>query len=367
MKLVYFSPVHWQSYAQRPHFMVRRLLKEGVREVLWLDPYCSRLPCWGDLRRGRRLYDQKTVPDGRVRIMRVPALPLEPLPLLGLLNLLLWRSVINKLRAFTSDGKYILGVGRPAKFGLTLLQRLRPEWSFYDAMDDFPRFYSGLSQKAMARHELLIARKVDTVFVSSTYLHDKFKAIGLRPKLISNGCEIEARPPSFPDRESPMVLGYLGTMGSWFDWDLLCSLASQVPEVVIRLIGPVFSSPDCDLPENVEILPPCPHNRVCEHMAAFSAGLIPFKVNALTKGVDPIKYYEYRSLGLPVLTTRFGEMGLRGEEDGVFFLDAKVSFAALVARARGWAEEHSAVEALSFYRQNSWAARFADLIPTYCG
>ncbi len=52
-------------------------------------------------------------------------------------------------------------------------------------------------------------------------------------------------------------------------------------------------------------------------MAEFDVGLIPFKQNALTAAVDPIKYYEYRALALPVISTDFGEMHERGDLPGL--------------------------------------------------
>ena len=58
-------------------------------------------------------------------------------------------------------------------------------------------------------------------------------------------------------------------------------------------------------------------------MQGFSAGLIPFIKNELTASVDPIIYYEYFVLGLPVLSTRFGEMALREGSPGVFLVDGQ--------------------------------------------
>ena len=50
MRLLYFAPVPWDSYEQRPHYFARHWLDLGGA-VLWIDPYPSRLPRWNDLRR----------------------------------------------------------------------------------------------------------------------------------------------------------------------------------------------------------------------------------------------------------------------------------------------------------------------------
>ena len=51
MRLLYVSPIHAGSYAQRPHFVVRSFLEHGVESVLWVNPYPCRLPQWRDLLR----------------------------------------------------------------------------------------------------------------------------------------------------------------------------------------------------------------------------------------------------------------------------------------------------------------------------
>ncbi len=106
-------------------------------------------------------------------------------------------------------------------------------------------------------------------------------------------------------------------------------------------------------------------------MARFSAGLIPFRNNSLTAGVDPIKYYEYRAAGLPVLTTSFGEMALRKSEDGVFFLDQARDLPSLVMSALGHRENRTTLA--RFRREHDWRERlvraspFNSLLNTFTG
>ena len=71
-------------------------------------------------------------------------------------------------------------------------------------------------------------------------------------------------------------------------------------------------------------------------MQEFSVGLIPFKCTDLTASVDPIKFYEYRALGLPVLSARFGEMALRDGLAGVFLMDKHSDLASLVRTAMAY-------------------------------
>ena len=106
----------------------------------------------------------------------------------------------------------------------------------------------------------------------------------------------------------------------------------------------------------MRLLPACKQSEAAGHLARFSAGLIPFRSNALTAGVDPIKYYDYRAAGLPVLSTRFGEMALRGRDDGVYFLDRADDLAETVSAALG--HRRDAAETSRFRRNNNWTSRF---------
>ena len=408
MRLLYFSPVYAGSYAQRPHFMVRALLDWGIESVLWVNPYPCRLPRWEDLRRAGGCGEQGTRLDRRIHVLNVPALPVEPLPLGAWLNRrLLGRDAWRRIEHFAGGAdipvcqerrdapgrqeclphryekdNLLIGVGRPCALSLAALRRLHPAASFYDAMDNFPEFHRGLSRRSMRRHEDAIAAEVDLVAASSTFLADKFIARGLRVEKVLNAYEETERggdwetgrlendaatsvfpvspSPRLPVSKSPSlpfpVLGYLGCIGRWFDWPLVVRLAEAMPQARIELVGPCAAPPPSRLPANVSLLPACGRSEAGKHLARFSAGLIPFCSNALTAGVDPIKYYDYRAAGLPVLSTRFGEMALRGSQDGVYFLDGAGGLAEAVVAAL--AHRCDPVETSRFRRNNNWTSRF---------
>ena len=245
-------------------------------------------------------------------------------------------------------------------------------------MDNFPEFHRGLSRRSMRRYEDAIAAEVDLVVASSTFLADKFLARGLRVEKVLNACEETRRlgdgetretgemqssfllvSPSPPLPLSPSslpVLGYLGCIGHWFDWPLVVRLAEAMPQARIELVGPCAVGPPRRLPANVTLLPACKQSEAAGHLARFSAGLIPFRRNALTAGVDPIKYYDYRAAGLPVLSTRFGEMALRGARRRRVF---SRSAPAVWRRPSGgaWPSPRPA-ETSRFRRNNNWTSRF---------
>jgi len=362
MRLVYFSPVFARSYAQRPHFTVEAWLRRGIESVLWVNPYPVRLPQWQDLGWRRALHDQGTPLDPRITLLEVPSLPIEPLPYGARLNrCLFWRSAWRKLAGYTAQQPWILGVGRPGALALMALSELRPTASFYDAMDNFPEFHRGLSHRAMQRHENALAAEVDLVVASSTFLAGKFRRRGLRVVKVLNGCSPGPLPERNPDLDRDPVLGYVGCIGRWLDWPLVVRLAERLPWVRIEFVGPCLRRPPADLPRNVRLLPPCAQTDTAEHLARFSAGLIPFLRNSLTAAVDPIKFYEYRAAGLPVLSTTFGEMAQRGAGDGVYFLDRAEDLQPVVAQALS--RRFSRTETEQFRRDHAWERRFQHADP----
>ena len=364
MRLIYFSPVPWASFSQRPHWFVKWFNTKKRGDVLWIDPYPTRLPAVADL---RRICSDPMVAikaaenwDNPVwlSILTPRALPVEPLPGAGALNSLLWRGVLLAIDAFIAENECVLVFGKPSKLALQVLTRHPNICSIYDAMDEFPAFYRGISSAAMVRMERLIAAKVSKISVSSTGLAARFDTYQSKLILALNACSADDLPPVNATTKVPdgNILGYVGTIGHWFDWRLVYAIAESNPAMLIRLIGPLYVLPPKPVPTNIELLPACSHGDAIRAMQAFSVGLIPFKCNNLTSSVDPIKYYEYRALGLPTLSSCFGEMALRRREPGVFLAESNTDFGALVNAAVSY--RYEAKETRIFRRENSWEARF---------
>jgi glycosyltransferase involved in cell wall biosynthesis len=54
---------------------------------------------------------------------------------------------------------------------------------------------------------------------------------------------------------------------------------------------------------NVHLVDAVPSNDIPAYVAAFDVGIIPFVVDDLTRGVSPLKMYEYLAAGVPVVAT----------------------------------------------------------------
>ena len=362
MRLVYLSPVPWASFHQRPHKFVKWFYTRHGGEVLWIDPYPTRLPLLGDFQRLKFANVERPTLSAEMprwlQLVRPRALPIEPLPWSGILNRFLWRDVLFKVDQFLTEPNGWIGIGKPSELALQVLSRVQGISTFYDAMDNFPAFYEGLSRHAMEQRQTSLALQVSKILVSSTGLARRFDNQKQKVFMSLNACDMGI----LPDRKlllpcmAQSILGYMGTMGHWFDWPLVIALANAVPTMQVRLIGPVYYPSPVKLPPNIELLPACDHDTALLAMQGFTVGLIPFRQTELTASVDPIKYYEYRALGLPVISTSFGEMALRGKQNGVFLVNDRSNLARVIEDALAY--ESNKDEIRQFRHENSWEVRF---------
>jgi hypothetical protein len=364
--------VRFASFWQRPHFMAASLLKGGAKRVLWVDPYPTRLPRMSDFRRPTDVPKRGEQLLEGVEVVSPFALPIEPLRAGAALNRTLFgRDLLASVAAKLRGSTYAIGVGKPSPLAVDALQTLGRAPNcvgrFFDAMDEYAGFYKGVSSAAMRRWEQAVLRDCEWVQASATTLCSRISATRRgTTRLCLNGVDLEvirrARESTQAPTarvDAPLTFGYVGTMGDWFDWGWTLNLAKiiQPRGGRIVLLGPLFSRPQRPLTANIEIRKPAAHyDALCE-VAKFDVGIIPFRITPLTESVDPIKYYEYRTLGLPVLATPFGELRRKSDHALVLTADAgeldEGVAQVLALRARG--------PQYAPGKDWSWSERFAPL------
>jgi hypothetical protein len=264
-------------------------------------------------------------------------------------------------------------VGKPSGLAMDLCDAVQGHRVLYDVMDDMPLFSSGLSQRWMLRAHTTLLAQAQAVWGSAEKLVQSMNGLTRSaPALVRNGTllpesitAMDSGVGSAAHASAPIVLGYVGTLASWFDWQALGTLTAALPQARIDVYGPQEGPLPAGLPPQVRLHGAVPHAQVFGLMRQWHAGLIPFARNALTDSVDPVKYYEYRSCGLPVLTTLFGEMPHHAfSDDGVWDITDSQLLGALEPRLRQWhvglAQQQATGGSITpnWVRNSSWSARF---------
>ena len=361
MRLLYFAPVPYLSYWQRPHYMVRSLLENVYEEIYWVNPTITRLPRWSDLNLASRSNEEQAAEPllPRLTVLQPGGLPIEPLPILNLLNdWFFWHKTKSTIASLNINQDWDIGVGRPSRLACWAMRSLPARARFMDMMDDFPAFYSGLSRISMQNTANDLMSQCDYFFCSEQSLIKKLNEHQLNKniQLIPNGYDMRRLPSLSSSKPEQKVIGFVGTISTWFDWKLVIEIALALPHVKIMLIGPRGGEMPSELPCNIELLPACSVEDAIEHCQKFTVGLIPFVNSQLTESVDPIKYYELRALGIPIWTTSFGSMTDRLKETEVTQILSGMDWLAL------WNQVTSAAideEKISLFRkENDWDVRF---------
>lgn len=185
----------------------------------------------------------------------------------------------------------------PTATTLTLLDRVRPEITIYDCVDNF--FGHPTPPKDLAETEkALVRRSALVVTTSSTLREDK-------SRLHANVVELHhgVSPDFFitpATRDGYKRFCYFGTLWRAVDYAPIRALAEAGFE--IELIGPC-REPLPPLPNTVRIHGPVPHEELPRLLAGCDALLLPYADDEYNRGVIPAKTYECLATGRPVLSS----------------------------------------------------------------
>jgi GT2 family glycosyltransferase/glycosyltransferase involved in cell wall biosynthesis len=246
--------------------------------------------------------------------------------------------------------------------------RRRFGWKLvYDCMDEWNSF-PGMKPQLLEAEERLVA-EADLVTVSAQRLLDKWRGSNARVELVRNAADFAhfAAPQSehlLDDIRRPIV-GYFGAIAPWFDLALLARVAAGRPGYSFVLAGGVYDvdvAPLRALP-NVHLLGAQPYARMPVYLRDFDACIIPFVVNDITAATDPVKFYEYISLGKPVVSTYMPE--LEPVADLLYFAGDAEDFMRKLDVALAETEESAGDlrdQRVDVARTNTWSARAAVML-----
>ncbi len=168
-----------------------------------------------------------------------------------------------------------------------------------------------------------LTSKADIIVTSSQSLFDKFKRNREHDIfLVGNGAEVEHFKKAIGNIEIPddlnsiekPILGYIGTIGEWFDFKLIDEILHIYPNISIVLLGHIFLKQKIEIDRlkkahsNFFVLGKKPYNLLPNYVKGFDACIIPFKINELTLSVNPNKLYEYLAGGKPVISVALPEL-----------------------------------------------------------
>ena len=232
-----------------------------------------------------------------------------------------------------------------------LIPRLSPQVVGFDAQDNLLKhaFYQDIPD--LASYYDYFLEEADFISANSPETTNWFKQKRPDARHISNGVDKKVFSPhgayEFPSDMKSLagpIVGYAGKMQEMFDVDLMSHIVHQLPDVNFVFIGQELNSswvkPLWQYP-NAHYLGDKPYEQLPNYLAAFDVCIIPYNQER-QHGVDPIKFYEYLSMGKPVVTTNIGGVSVfrdfpqvRILENAGEFLEAVRYFVDAIREGRG--------------------------------
>lgn len=240
--------------------------------------------------------------------------------------------------------------------------RRRFGWKLvYDCMDEWDSF-PGMKPQLLVAEELLVG-EADLVTVSGRRLFEKWHGRNARVELVRNATDyLHFATPSSErllDEIKRPIVGYFGAIAPWFDVELLTRVASRRPDCSFVVIGGVFDVKVDSLAAlpNVHFLGQQPYARMPAYLRDFDVCMIPFVVNEITAATDPVKFYEYISLGKPVVSTHMPE--LEPFADLLYLADDEEDFLRKLDLALSEDDDALRARRIEVAKENTWPARAA--------
>lgn len=377
LDIIYFSSIDWNYTWQRPQQLASRLSRYG--HLLYVGPMGLRPIGMRDLGRiVRRTVSELTrrsiLPNEQLTIHT----PLLYVPFPGsrwaarVNGLNLRRQVVDWMKLLNIQ-RPIVWIGSPSYAILDAIHGLDVSLIAYDCMDNFPLFHKDPYHIIDAEQQ--ITTRAHVIFATATELYDRMKLSNTNTFRLPNGADSEHFSPTASVRLDPPqalskihkpILGYTGEIAQWFDFDLVRDLAMRHPEWSIVLIGLVHSDDFFMISRlpNVHYLGRKTYEELPAYLRQFDACILPFKINALTSAVNPVKLYEYLAAGKPVISTPLREV--LPFRDVVEIATAP-EFSQAVSRALASNDETKVRRRIEIAKQNTWGHRVDEIIQVFRG
>lgn len=366
-RVLVLAPVDWSFRIQRPQHLSRALADSGC-DVLYINPTIFWAPTTRALTLVSDLQGIRVVTlfhrSGSLRGRYLGITPIMDDASQAIATVL-----SRFLQQKTNTLQPVIVVQQPG--WLPIVERLGNYRIIADWMD-LHRGFSNVPTE-IVKSEATLWWLPDAVTFTSPAIRSEAKVSGQQETcLIRNGTwslqRNEAEVSSVTNRDESLRVGYFGAIADWFDATAIKHLHDTLDSIEIDIVGHVTDEAVNEVLKGlvrVRLFGEVPYAELSKIAGSWRAGLIPFKINELTLATNPVKLYEYASLGIPVVSTPLPEVVRAADEcAGIFIAETAQEFSDLTRAAieRGPGDA-SALKA--FASRNSWSERGTQMMALF--
>lgn len=231
----------------------------------------------------------------------------------------------------------------------------------YDCMDEWADF-PDIGPELIEEEDALVD-EADLVTVTAAALQTKWMSKGVKSLLVRNAVDYNffssrcVENNLLADLNGP-IIGFYGALAPWVDFYLLRYLADHRPNWNFVLVGDCFVKDlaGIDRMPNVRLTGRKPYGDMPRYLHDFDVCLIPFKLNHVTHAVDPVKFYEFISVGKPVVSVPLEEMAIYN--DYAYFASEYKDFLTKIEVALTENDPKLASQRIQLAKENDWRHRY---------
>ncbi|MBO8168631.1 MAG: glycosyltransferase [Thermoanaerobacteraceae bacterium] len=234
----------------------------------------------------------------------------------------------------------------------------QPDLTVFDSVDNPEEEFS-----MWKKYLPLMESRADIIFATAQLMYRRHKLRRNRVYLLPNAADFDhfkcasrpmrPRPADLPPTGGEPLVGYFGAIYKWLDLSMIHKIAASYPVVLIGA-NKIFNLP-IRYP-NVTVLPMKDYADLPRYLSWFDCAIIPFKLTKMTKGCDPIKFYEYLSAGKPVVASDLPELKRFA---GLYYPANGANASQVVAQALAENSEANVRKRQQVARDNTWRQRAA--------
>ena len=301
-KMMYLSNVAWSWIKQRPQFLAEELSVYYNIDVYVKKEYKPNVTKENNLL-------------SNIKLKELFRLPMERYNIISMIN----KNIIGKQLARACENYDIIYLTDPS-FYPWINKQCKNKKLIYDCMDDnieFPYIKNNSYKlKSYLNAEEMLIKNCDLLITSSEYLNHilrkRYPSISLSNKSIVVNNAIDgntiqiAKCNYIPKKEQDVFNAiYIGTIDSWFDFDLVIKSLNQFPNLIYNLYGPS----GIKIPSHERLIwhGPIEHKDITRIMQLADILVMPFKLTPLVLSVNPVKLYEYISSLKEVISVDYAE------------------------------------------------------------
>ncbi len=366
MHFYLFSHIPYEFLSQRPQKIAREVLNLGHR-VTFINPPWNVLSLMG--RRLLKIGDSSNNHNSNLKILPVPLYGIPKikhakLPVNITQNQLLKYYQKNLYSKINQNETNVAIIQDPKVEPFLIKDKF--DCISYDCFDDI----SVLAENKFdtyRKHQKNLVSKSSLIFFTSDTLKDDIQSVistdipliqipnGVNYKWFIENSKRHLNLAKSNFLRTP-IIGYVGALYEWIDIQLILDTAEKNPDLTFLLIGPTqkrFGYQKFSKLNNVIQTGEVPYEYIPSLINKFDVGILPFKKGPIAESTDPIKLYEYFSLGKPVVSTpmrqlsKYRDNGLllfaKNSEDfsKSIYQAIKMNSPELVSARQKIAEEHS--------------------------